>query len=443
MKKTGLFFAGAFAVLAFVMGTTLHAAQIPEQVVEKALRILEDDYLYTTASPEECRNDIEAMLSWELAYEQGENPSSFSHEMQCLDPYSGIFTPRITRERTVNVEGLFGGIGLSFKKESSDSNRALVVEVFEGNPAEKTGVRAGDILLRARDDGEENFVEFGDFNAMPEKLRGQVGSKVYLIVERDGVELALPVMTREVIVIKAVKAKVFYGFGYVSISSFTERVADELDDALISFEKQGISRVVLDLRGNPGGILESVREMLYSFSSRPEDIMLTTRSRHDEVVSSIRSPYEGCKHIAPSPCLPFAYLADGSVKMPGRFENLTLVILINGHSASASEVFAGTMKDWAAKAGKTMIVGQNSFGKGVVQAIISLEDGFSLSLTIAEYLVGNAKTPVHGIGISPDYIVEDTRQFSEETHTTEDTLTDKDEQFLAAVFALFLLSPVP
>lgn len=442
MKKLGAFFAGALLSLAFLAAPQLtYGAQVPRHVIDEAMSYIESDYLlYDKTTPEACRDDIEAMLSWKLAYEQGENPGTFSHEVTCFDKFSGVLTPRETRERSIQIAGSFGGIGFSFRKESPDSNRPLVKEVFEGNPGEKAGMKAGDILLRARDEGEEMFVDLS-FQSAPEKLRGRVGSKVYLVIEREGVEIILPVITRQVIVIKSVKAKVFHGFGYVSVSSFTGETPHELYRALLTFEAQGISRVAIDLRDNGGGLLVAATEMLYSFSSDPRDIVFTTRSRHNEVVSSIRLPVEECQWVRP-PCLPFGYPGTYQAKLPGRFKNLTIAILINERSASASEVFAGTIKDWQKKGLKAMIVGTNSLGKGIVQTVIPLGDGYSLSETTAEYLVGNAKTPVHHIGVTPDYIVEDTRRFSEDMHETEDTLTDKDEQFLAVVFALFLLSPV-
>ena len=207
---------------------------------------------------------------------------------------------------------------------------------------------------------------------------------------------------------------------------------DELEDALARLQRQNIDRVIVDVRDNLGGLVGSVLETLYYFSSNQGDVIMVERFRDgEESVASIRDPSGRC---APATlvCPPmFAYPGTNEPKTPGRFEDMKIVVLVNKRSASASEIFAGTLKDWSTSRRNIAIVGEPTYGKGVGQAVVPLEGGFLMAMTVFEYFVGNSRTAVHEVGVNPYYIVDDTRG-----DNPENTLTERDAQFKTALSVL-------
>ncbi len=202
--------------------------------------------------------------------------------------------------------------------------------------------------------------------------------------------------------------------GYISVSGFTHTTADEFEDAVARFGS--IRRLVVDVRANHGGVTDGVLEMLYYFSANPDDTLLTERYRGRTETATIRSLVGS-----------FVYPATREKKIPGRFRDYTVAIITDGETASAAEIFAGTMRDWGERDGRFFTVGRTTYGKGVAQMLSKLPDGGGLKLTVSEFFVGNSRVRVHGAGIPPTHPVADTRRSS------RDTATERDQQFTRAV----------
>ncbi|MEK7178993.1 MAG: S41 family peptidase, partial [Patescibacteria group bacterium] len=278
---------------------------------------------------------------------------------------------------------------------------------------------------------ESDFLVFRNIRDAVDKIRGPKDTVVHIVIARGGVVMSPLAIRRGAVMVPSVESQIVEGVGYAAIESFGERTGDELEDALLEFKKKHISRVIIDVRDNPGGLVMGVLETLYYFSSNPKDVMMTERFRgQNEKALSICYPERPRSDIFPC-SFPFAHSGTYDVKTPGRFEDMKIVVLVNKYSASASEIFAGTLKDWGVNRKGIAIVGKPTYGKGVGQIRTGLVDGFSIVITTFEYFVGNSKTAVNEIGVFPNYIVSDTREGN-----PENTLTERDAQFRTGLSVL-------
>jgi carboxyl-terminal processing protease len=302
--------------------------------------------------------------------------------LRTLDPHSSFMPPDVYREMQVETEGRFGGLGI----EITIRNDVLtVVSPIEGTPAFRAGVQPGDQIIKV--DGESTK-DMSLVEAV-KKLRGPEGSAVTISLFREGfTEPKDFTLTRAVIQIKSVRwTKVRDDIGYIKLRSFHKTSTEELEHALQDLEEQRIGGLVLDLRNNPGGLLEQAIAVADLFLEGGQLIVYTQG----------RLASQNMK---------------GFSKNEGTHPNYPIVILINGGSASASEIVAGALKDLS----RATVVGTQSFGKGSVQTIIPLSDGSGLRLTTAKYYTPKG-TEIHGKGITPDVIVE---QPQDEEHAAED-----------------------
>lgn len=301
--------------------------------------------------------------------------------LRTLDPHSSFMPPDVYREMQVETEGRFGGLGI----EITIRNDVLtVVSPIDGTPAFRAGVQSGDQIVKV--DGESTK-DMSLVEAV-KKLRGPEGSAVTISLFREGfTEPKDFTLTRAVIQIKSVRwTKVRDDVGYIKLRSFHKTSTEELEHALQDLEEQRIGGLVLDLRNNPGGLLEQAIAVADLFLEGGQLIVYTQG----------RLASQNMK---------------GFSKNEGTHPNYPMVILINGGSASASEIVAGALKDLS----RATVVGTQSFGKGSVQTIIPLSDGSGLRLTTAKYYTPKG-TEIHGKGITPDVIVE---QPQDEEHAAE------------------------
>ena len=272
--------------------------------------------------------------------------------LKSLDPHSVYISPKQLEKVQEDFKGSFEGIGIEFRIVN---DTITVANVIYGGPSEKVGLLSGDKIVLI--DGE-TAVKLQNEDVQ-KKLRGEKGTKVTVGVLRAGVTDPIDItITRDKIPLYSVNATFMLddGVGYMSINRFAANTFDEFIDGLRQMKEQGMTKLVLDLRGNPGGYLEQSFRMANEFLGRGEKIVYTKGRRSDFDEN---------------------YVATGS----GEFQDIPLIILINNGSASASEIVSGAVQDHD----RGLIVGETSFGKGLVQRQFTLSDGSAFRLTTARY----------------------------------------------------------
>src|SRR3989339_117225 len=274
-----------------------------------------------------------------------------------LDPHSVYIPAKAFEQVAEEFRGKFEGIGIRF---TIRNDSIFVVEIIGGGPSARVGLQSNDRIVRIND---SSAVGYSD-DQVRQRLRGPKGTRVKVGIYRPGIKELLDFeITRDEIALNSVEiaTMVSDNVGYVNVSKFSETTDDEMKRALKQLKDQGMKRLILDLRGNPGGLLEQAFEMADLFlDAGPKD------HPHKIVYTKARRPE-----------FDEAYFA----KTGEAYENLPLIILLGNYSASASEIVAGAIQDWD----RGLIVGETSFGKGLVQRQWRLTDGSALRLTIARY----------------------------------------------------------
>lgn len=276
------------------------------------------------------------------------------------DEYSEYLTKKETDEWESYLNGEFSGIGISFQK--NDNGEYQVTEVFKDSPAEKSGIKAGDIILKV--DG--NLYKTSE--EMSEHIRGKSGTTVELVLMRDNKEINASI-TRETVKEKTVYSKVMDdGSGYIMIKSFEDGTAKEFETELSAFEKQGIKSMVIDLRDNGGGYIDEGMEIA-------DRLLKEGTITYMEDVKGKRKYFNSDEKAT----------------------KIKYTVLVNENTASTSEILTAAIKD--NNGGK--IVGTKTFGKGIVQETTKFKDGSSLKLTVLRYFSPKGKV-IHKKGIKPD-----------------------------------------
>lgn len=284
------------------------------------------------------------------------------------DPYTEYYDEEETQALLETTSGEFSGIGATMSM-NVDSGEITIVNVYEDSPADKAGLQEGDILYQV--DDKETAGK--DLDTVVSWIKGEQGTDVTLHVLRDGEEIETTA-TRDIIEIQTVEYEMKDGqIGYIAVSEFDDVTYDQFKTALDDLEEQGMQGLVIDLRGNPGGNLSTVTDMLKLLL--PEGTIVSTKDKYgntDEIT------------------------CDGSHEF-----TKPLAVLVNQYSASASEIFSGAIQDY----GIGQIVGMTTYGKGVVQQLMDLGDGTYLKVTIAEYYTPSGRS-INGTGVEPDVEVE-------------------------------------
>ena len=274
-----------------------------------------------------------------------------------LDPHSAYFQPQVSQRETENIQGNYQGVGLSIR---ALNDTVIVVEPMGGGPAAMLGILSNDRIVGI---GDSSAVGLGVEEAS-RKLRGPKGTKVRVTVARPGVESNLVYeITRDNISIHSVDVALMTSdkVGYISVNSFKVTTGAEVERALQSLLAQGMKQVVLDLRNNPGGVMDQASRLADLFldggtKGKPRQIVYT-KARRPEMEEA------------------------DTARTGDAFEKIPVIVLVNNGSASASEIVAGALQDWD----RGLIVGETSFGKGLVQRQWSFNDGSAFRMTIARY----------------------------------------------------------
>ena len=290
------------------------------------------------------------------------------------DPYTYYFNKEALAVFMERTEGSYAGVGMLVNADP-DNMKVTVVNVFAGSPAEAAGLLPGDIIIAV--DGED--VSGKRVDEVTALVRGTPGTAVSLGVMRSDNTLDIKIV-RQQINVPTVHHKMLHGgIGYLRIESFDRVTYAQFTDAYRELSAQGMRGLIIDLRNNPGGLLETVVNI--GNLILPEGVIL-----YSEDVRGERTQYRSER--------------DNRIDIP-------LVMLVNGGSASASEVLTGAVRDH----GVGTVVGQQTFGKGVVQSLFPVSDGSAVKVTIARYYTPSGAS-IHGEGITPDYIVEVDRETS-------------------------------
>ena len=290
-----------------------------------------------------------------------------------LDPHSGFMSPEIYKEMKVDTRGEFGGLGIEI---SQRDGVLTIVSPIEDTPASRAGLKSGDHILKI----EDEYTKDMEIMEAVQLMRGAPGTKITITIMRPDFEKPQAfTLEREVIKVQSVKSKTLEsGFGYVRLAQFQERSGDDLAKALeqLRHENGGsLQGLVLDLRNNPGGLLDQAVEVADTFLA--QGLIVYTQGREADAQMEFSAVQRGTEPDYP------------------------MVVLINGGSASASEIVAGALQDH----GRAVIMGVQSFGKGSVQTIIPLSDDSGLRLTTAKYYTPNG-TSIQARGIVPDIEVQ-------------------------------------
>ena len=301
--------------------------------------------------------------------------SAINGVLQSLDPYSAYMSPELFKEMQTDTKGEFGGLGIEIGMEAGV---VKVISPIEDTPAEKAGIKAGDYIVKI---GKEQ-VQGKSLMEAVKLMRGPVGTAVDLTIRRKNIKKPLEFkITRKVIEIQSVSSEIISkkkNIGYVRLKSFNENSDNQFLKSLKKFEKNSkIKGYVIDLRNNPGGLLTQAINITDFFLDDGE--IVSTKGRK---ISETRK-----------------FFAREGDEIKGK----PLVVLINNGSASASEIFAGALKDHK----RAVIIGENSYGKGSVQSIIPLRNGGGMRLTISKYYLPSGKS-ISEVGVTPDILVEET-----------------------------------
>lgn len=286
------------------------------------------------------------------------------------DPYSVYYTQEEFQQLMEENSGEYVGIG-AVVTQGADKT-ITIVRPIPGSPAEEAGLMAEDIVVQV----EDLEITNEDLEFVVDMIRGEEGTEAYIKVFRPSINdyLEFNIIRRTVENVTVTSEILDDNIGYIQVTQFYENTDEEFIAAVEDMKAKNVKGIIVDMRDNPGGLLTSVVNMCdYIMDEGP---ILTTKDKNGKVIQKFDSTDEQ------------------SLDIP-------MVVLVNGNSASASEIFAGAMKD----TGKAELVGTTTFGKGIVQSVMPLSDGTAIKITIAKYFTP-AGTDIHELGVEPDYVVE-------------------------------------
>ena len=320
------------------------------------------------------KNYVEDVDEKELVY------GAIKGMLSSLDPHSSFMPPEAFKEMQIDTKGEFGGLGIQI---GIKDNVLTIIAPIEDTPADKAGVMAGDKIIKIDGESTKDI----SLHEAVAKLRGPKGTNVTITIVREDVEKPLDItITRDIIKLKSVKSRVIdETIGYVKLTQFQERTSKDLKKAMNDLSDKGVDSLILDLRNNPGGLLKGAVDVTSEFLP-PGKLVVYIKGR------------DGDK-------------TEFDTTNGNDYYDYPMVVLVNGGSASASEIVAGALQDW----GKAVVLGTQTFGKGSVQTVIPLSDGSALRLTTARYYPPKGRS-IQTTGITPDIVVKLKAKDGAKTH---------------------------
>lgn len=411
MKKRG-FVVGATA--AVVTAVTLVGIQLstpgwagfrsdPKEVVDEVWQIVNREYVDSNFNKLDWEDQRRQLLAKDYA-ESEDAYEAIREVLESLDdPYTRFLDPDQFASMQIDTSGELTGVGITLGMDQ-ETDQLIVVSPIEDSPAARVGVKSKDIIIRI--DGQST--EGMDVNGAVNLIRGEPGTSVVLTVLRDETEEIDFEIVRDKIELATVKhelrTETGHKIGYIRLTQFSANAAEKMEAAIKDLESQSAEGYVMDLRGNPGGLLYSSAEIARMWLDQGSIVSTVNRQGEQD---QIRANHHAL------------------TKKP-------LVVLVDGGSASASEILSGALQD----NGRATIIGTQTFGKGLVQSVHSLSDGSGLAVTIARYRTPNG-TDINQKGISPDIEVELTEADVERLNENRDAVgTTLDPQYSAALKAL-------
>ena len=309
------------------------------------------------------------------------------------DPYSAYYTSEEYEELTTETTGSYEGIGVVMQQDVN-TGEVKVVRCYEGAPGEKAGLLPEDVLVEVNGESVSGM----ELSEVVDKVKSSQDQVAHLTIAREGESeyLEIDVHLEEVNIPVVQSEMLEDNIGYIALYEFTEQTEPQYMEAFEALKDQGMERLIIDVRNNPGGLLTSVCDILEDIL--PEGLIVYTEDKNGE-----REEY--------------TCAGENELDIP-------LAVLVNGNSASASEIFAGAIQDYS----KGTIVGTTTFGKGIVQSLIPFNDGSAIKTTTAKYYTPSGKC-IHGTGIQPDVEVELSEGLKQETSISH----EEDNQLQKAI----------
>lgn len=411
ITKRGLLLgATALASTAVVItGAGIHLSQgqaffreSPKEVIDEVWQLIDHEYVdesFNDQDWEAVRNDY-----LNRDYETREDAYVAIREMleRLEDPYTRFMDPQEFRNMQIDTSGELTGVGIQISQEE-ETNEIVVVSPIEDTPAFEAGVRSGDVIIAI--DGQST--EGMDLNTAVNLIRGPVNSGVVLTLRRETDEIDFE-LTRARIEIHPVRFSYQPGqeggVGYIRLTQFSANAAAEMREAIQELEARDVTGYVLDLRSNPGGLLYSSIDIAQMWL------------RAGTIVSTVNR--EGS--------------VDENAASDRALTDKPMVVLVDGGSASASEILSGALQD----NDRAVLIGTTTFGKGLVQSVRGLADGSGVAVTIAKYLTPNG-TDINKHGIEPDFVIELTEEEREVLSSDREKIgTEEDPQYAKAIEVL-------
>lgn len=364
---TGMFIGGMIVLGTFV-GYRLFTTPIPNTSTIKVQSEV-DELTDLEAKMEKIYQGIDKVYLNDIDIKDMEEAVCKAMLSSLKDPYSAYYTEEEYKALMEDTNGSYCGIGVSVSQKEDDT--IVVNSVFETSPAKKAGIIPGDEIIKI----DDHDVKGAEFDMVVNWVKGEEGTDVAVTVLRDGKEKTFE-LVRAAIDIDTVSYEMKEdGIGYIQISSFDGVTVDQFKNAVDNLKSQGMEKVVIDLRDNPGGRMDVVCEISNYFIHKG-DLIIYTEDKNGKKESE-------------------------TAKRDGELLGMPVAVIVNGNSASASELFTGVIKDYEVGT----IVGTQTFGKGIAQTLVRISDGSALKLTYSKYFTP-AGINIHEVGIEPDVVVE-------------------------------------